>query len=74
MSTGELLLTAFIAMLVFGPNQLPTLARQLGALIKRVNDYKQQLFLFLEAQGQEHQLQDNIKKAAEADEKYNSRQ
>ena len=70
MSTGELLLTAFIAMLVFGPNQLPTLARQLGGLIKRVNDYKQQLFSFLEVQGQEHQLQDNMKKAAEADEKY----
>lgn len=70
MSAGELLLTAFIALLVFGPKQLPTLARQLGALMKRVNDYKQQFYAFLEAENQAHQLQDNMKKAAEADEKY----
>lgn len=70
MSTGELLLTGFIAMLVFGPKQLPALAHQLGGLMKRFNEYKQQLSLFLEAQGQEHQLQENMKKAAEADEKY----
>lgn len=70
MSMGQLLLTAFIAMLVFGPKQLPTLARQLGVLIKRGNDYKQQLYAILEAQNQALQLQENMKKAADADKTY----
>lgn len=70
MSTGELLLTLFIALLVLGPKQLPDVARQLGRLIKQGNEYRQQLFRFFEEQRLEHQLQDNMKKAAEADEKY----
>lgn len=70
MSTGELLLTATIALLVLGPNQLPIVARKLGQLMKQVHDYKQHLSVFLDAQSQAHQLQDNLKKAAEADEHY----
>lgn len=71
MSTGELLLTSLIALLVFGPERLPTLARQLGTLVKRANHYKQQALLFLEKQKLDHELQENIKKANEADKKYN---
>ncbi len=70
MSMGELLLTTLIALLVFGPERLPTLARQLGSLVKRAHHYKQQALLFLEEQKQLLQLQENIKKADEADKKY----
>lgn len=70
MSMGELLLTTLIALLVFGPERLPTLARQLGILVKRANHYKQQALLFWEEQKQALQLQENMKKADEADEKY----
>lgn len=73
MSMGELILTTLVALLVFGPERLPTLARQLGTLLKRANHYKQQALLFLEEQKQALQLQENMKKAEEADDKYNSK-
>jgi len=70
MSFGELLLTALIALFVFGPERLPILARQLGTLVKRANGYKQQALSFLEETKLEQQLQENIKKANKADEQY----
>lgn len=70
MSMGELLLTALVALLVFGPERLPTLARQLGSLVKQANKYRQQAMSFLEEAKLEQQLQENIKKANEADEQY----
>ncbi len=72
MSTGELLLTILIALLVFGPERLPIVARQLGTLMKRMNHYKQQFFRLLEAESQEQQLQNNLKKAEKADQHYQS--
>ena len=71
MSMGELILTALVALLVFGPERLPTLARHLGALVQRAHHYKQQALLFLEEQKLALQLQENMKKADEADKKYN---
>lgn len=70
MSLGELLLTTLIALLVFGPERLPTLARHLGKLFKHVNHYKQIAQQFLESQKNQLQLDENIKKAQTADKKY----
>ena len=73
MTTGELLLIAFVALVVFGPNRLPTLARQLAKFFKRVNHYKQQFYQFLEIQSLTQQLEENQKKAAKADEQYQTK-
>lgn len=70
MSAGELLLTLLIALLVFGPSKLPMLAHHLGKLIQRINHYKQQLAVFWQSQLKEQQLQENIKKANQADSNY----
>jgi sec-independent protein translocase protein TatB len=70
MSSGELLLTALVASLVLGPKQLPVVARQMGLLLRQLTHYKQQFSLFLAEQDQERQLQENLKKAAEADQHY----
>ena len=50
MSMGELLLTTLIALLVFGPERLPALARHLGKLIQYINRYKQEASRFFDAQ------------------------
>ncbi len=70
MSAGELLLTLLIALLVFGPSKLPMLAHHLGKLIQRLTHYKQQLAIFWQSQLNEQQLQENIKKANQADSNY----
>lgn len=70
MSSGELLLTTLVALLVLGPKQLPVVARQVGLLLRQLTRYKQQWFLFLAEQDQAQQLQDNLKKAAKVDEQY----
>jgi len=70
MSAGELLLTLLIALLVFGPSKLPMLAHHLGKLIQQINYYKQQLVVFWQSQLKEQQLQENIKKANQADSNY----
>jgi len=70
MSTGELLLTLLVALLVFGPDKLPMLARHLGKLMNRLNHYKQQATTFWQAQLNEEQLQQNIRKAQQAESEY----
>ena len=67
---GELLLTTLIALLVFGPERLPALARHLGKLIQYINRYKQEASRFFDAQKNEQILMDNINKANAADKKY----
>ena len=70
MSTGELLLTTLVALLVFGPQRLPMLARHLGQIIRQMNHTKQRLTHYLEAQQNQIQLEDRIKKANAADKEY----
>ena len=70
MSTGELLLTFIVAILVFGPKKLSMLAYHLGKLVSRFNQYKQQALVFWRQQLSEQQLQENIKKAEKADNHY----
>ncbi|MCX7117888.1 MAG: twin-arginine translocase TatA/TatE family subunit [Legionellales bacterium] len=70
MSISELLLIFTVVLVVFGPNQLPMLARHLGKITARLNGYKQQATLFWQQQQKEIQLEDNIRKALKADEGY----
>ena len=70
MTTGELLLTLLIALLVFGPEKLPSLARHLGKFVAIAHRYKQQAFQLWDDQKKELQLQENIKKAAQVDKQY----
>jgi len=70
MSSGQLLLTLLIALLVFGPDKLPMLARHAGQLIARLERYKQQASALWQSQLNEQQLQENTRKAHEADAVY----
>ncbi len=36
---GELLVIAFVAVLVFGPDRLPELARQAGGMVRKARDF-----------------------------------
>src|ERR671914_807635 len=36
---GELVVIAFVAVLVFGPDKLPVLAKQAGAMARRLRDF-----------------------------------
>jgi Sec-independent protein translocase protein TatA len=67
MTMGELLLTFVVALFVLGPKQLPTLARQLGIVLQKVNQYRAEFYQLLASQ---HQLQENQQKAVEADKQY----
>jgi len=70
MSPGQLFLTVLIALLVFGPNKLPMLARHAGLLIARLMRYKQQAIALWQSQLNEQQLQENTRRAQEADAVY----
>ena len=70
MSTGQLLLTLLVALLVFGPDKLPMLARHLGQAIARLERYKQQAIALWQTHSNEQLLQENQRKAHEADAVY----
>lgn len=70
MSSGELLLTLFVALIVFGPNKLPMLAEHLGKLYRFTNSMRHQLNRSIEEFIKEQQLLENEKKAQEADKNY----
>ena len=70
MSVGELLLTALIALVVFGPDKLPMLARHLGKLAAQFQRYKHQAMLLWQAQLNQQQLQENMRKADKVDAVY----
>lgn len=71
MNLAELLLTLVIALIVFGPERLPSVARHLGKLFGYANRYKQRALQWWEEQKKELQLQENIKKAEQIDKKRN---
>jgi sec-independent protein translocase protein TatB len=71
MTSGELLLTFVIALLVFGPNKLPMLASHLGKLFHFLNRLRVQLHDFWQEQMKEQQLLENTRKAEQADALYN---
>lgn len=70
MSIGELLLILVVALVVFGPKKLPMVAYHLGMLVGRFNHYKQKALVFWQQQLNEQALQDNLRKAKEADAGY----
>lgn len=68
MSINELLVIFVIALLVFGPDKLPSLALRLGRAVKQVNRFKNNLMKQCEdAENAEKQLCENIKKALNAE-------
>lgn len=67
MSLGELLLTGFIAILVFGPAKLPMLARHLGKLLRFFSMLRHTAAEFWQKQSAILELQDNIEKAVKAE-------
>lgn len=70
MISGQLLLTVLIGLVVFGPNKMPMLARHLGLLIAKLMRYKQQAIALWQSQLNEQQLQENTRKAQQADAVY----
>lgn len=70
MSTGELALTALVALIVLGPERLPTAMRQLASLVKKAKTLQRQFGMLLEEHHPAQQLEENLKKAEEADKKY----
>lgn len=71
MSISETLIILMVALVVFGPEKLPELAKHLGKLIAKGRQIKAQLEQQLHQQQLHFDLDENIKKAAEADKKYN---
>ncbi|MCW8470344.1 twin-arginine translocase TatA/TatE family subunit [Fluoribacter gormanii] len=70
MSSGELLVIFIVALIVFGPKKLPMLATHLGLLVKTFNQLKMQAAMLWQQQLNALQLQENQRKAKEADEQY----
>ncbi|HHF7375107.1 Sec-independent protein translocase subunit TatA/TatB [Legionella bozemanae] len=70
MSGGELLVIFIVALIVFGPKKLLMLATHLGLLIRKLNQLKAQAALIWQQQLNALQLQENQRKAKEADEQY----
>jgi sec-independent protein translocase protein TatB len=70
MSSGELLLTFIVALIVFGPAKLPMLATHLGLLMRKVSQIKEQAASLWQQQLNEHQLKENQLKAEQGDKKY----
>lgn len=67
MSFGEILLTLFVALLVFGPKHVPMVAHHVGKLCAYLSEYKERAAVFWQGALNEYQLQENTKKANEAD-------
>ena len=70
MSSGEFLIILIVAFIVFGPKKLPMLASHLGLLVRKFNQLKTQAAALWQQQVNEFQLQENQRKAKEADEHY----
>ncbi len=69
MST-ELFVILIVALLVFSPKKIPMLAHHLGILWRQVNVLKMQLTGWWQQQLQQIQLEENKRKADEADKIY----
>lgn len=67
MSLTELLVTLLVALIVFGPKQLPMLAKHLGLLFGKANRLKSRAADLIDIELKQQQLTENIKKAMEAE-------
>jgi sec-independent protein translocase protein TatB len=70
----ELLVIFIVALIVFGPKKLPMLATHLGLLMRQLQQWKIQAQTFWQQQLNEYQLQENQRKAEEADKQYKESQ
>ena len=70
MSLSELLIVILVALVVFGPEKLPELAHNLGKLAAKGKQLKQQFNDQVQQHQLQFQLEENEKKAAEADKAY----
>lgn len=70
MSSGELILTLLVALLVFGPQKLPMLARHLAWLVKQLQAWQQQATALWQQVQLQQQLEANLEKARSADQQY----
>lgn len=70
MSLSELLLILIVALVVFGPDKLPELAKTLGRLFLKMQRLKERFSHLLYEQKQQFQLHDNISKAEAAEKKH----
>lgn len=70
MGAAELLVILLVAVVAFGPKQLPLLARHLGFLIRRINQLKATMNDYLQQAVLEDQLLQNEQKARDADRHY----
>lgn len=68
--SSELLVIMVVAIVVFGPNKLPMLARHLSHALKHYHRFKQQASNVWQGYLNELQLQDNEQKAKIADQHY----
>lgn len=66
----ELLLIFIVALIAFGPKKLPMLATHLGIMMRKLHQLKVQAARFWQQQVNEYQLQENQRKADEADKQY----
>lgn len=70
MSLSELLVIFIVALVVFGPDKLPELARNLGKVVAKGRRLKQQIDEKFHQQDLQLQLEENLKKAEKADQLY----
>ena len=73
MNGSEVLVIIIVALIAFGPKQLPMLAEHLGKLFRYFNHGKQQITTFWHTQIAQQQLRDNQKKAEEVDKAYQNK-
>ncbi|WP_028388852.1 Sec-independent protein translocase subunit TatA/TatB [Legionella fairfieldensis] len=73
MSSSELFLTLLVAVVVFGPDKLPMLARHLGKLFRYLNQLKEQVIIIGQTPLQDQQLRENRRKAEKADLTYQNK-
>ncbi len=73
MGITEIVVILIVAVVVFGPEQLPTLVKRITGLLRRFHAVKSEVSQQLDQAMLGEQLKDNEEKAATADEKYASK-
>jgi len=67
MGLSEIFLILVVVLIVFGPNKLPTLARNLGSFLQKIRKFGFDLQDEIEKQSLSSQLRENQAKAKEAE-------
>ena len=71
--TGELLVIALVFMLAFNPSKWPMLVHHLAKALRVIQRYKHRAQEIWQQQLDLYQLEENKKKAADADTRYDER-